>query len=288
VIFNLRTMKKHPFILLIFIAMTINPLNAQETNRTIKYGSNPANGKYITIDKVAIYYETYGQGVPLLLLHGGLGSISNFEKCIPELATHFLVIAPDSPGHGRSGSTDSLSYQYLTGFISKFIDELKLDSLYVMGWSDGGIIGLNLAADRPDKVKKIIAVGANTRLDDFENEDIDWMKNSLIDWAKNNKDWLNNYLSLTPQPEKLDSYLKNTRDMWLTKIYIPENKIASIKIPTLILQGDKDGIKLEHTVALHHLINHSQLCILPNTSHFVFSEKPGLMNEIALQFFNSK
>ena len=107
----------------------------------------------------------------------------------------------------------------------------------------------------------------------------------MIDWAKNNKKWLNNYLSLTPQPEKIDSYLKNTQKMWLTNIYIPQTKIRSINIPTMILQGDKDGIKKEHAFELYKDIGNSQLCILPNTSHFVFHEKPDLMNKIAIDFF---
>ena len=129
---------------------------SQDTFNDIKFGSNSENGKFATIDGIKIYYETYGQGTPLLLLHGGLGSIMNFANCIPALASNYLVIAPDSPGHGRSEQTDSLSYQLLSNYISKFIDYLELDSLYIMGWSDGGVIGLILAADRPDKVRKLI------------------------------------------------------------------------------------------------------------------------------------
>ncbi len=280
-------MKNFLITILVLVSLTSQQIYSQDSINNIKYGSNPDRGKYITIDKIQIYYEMYGQGVPLLLLHGGLGSIENFKNCIPELAKHYLIIAPDTPGHGRSSQTDSLSYQFLSDYLSKFIDHLKLDSLYAMGWSDGGIIGLILAAERPDKIRKLIAVGANTRLDDFNNEGIEWIKNSMVDWAKNNKDWLNNYLSLTPQPEKIDSYLKNTQKMWLTNIYIPQNIIESIRIPIMILQGDKDGIELENTVELHRKINYSQLCILPNTSHFVFDEKPELMNKIAIEFFNS-
>jgi pimeloyl-ACP methyl ester carboxylesterase len=258
----------------------------QDSADAIKYGSNPNEQKYATIDGNQIYYETYGQGTPLLLLHGGIGSIADFEKCIPELAKHYLVIAPDSPGHGRSSHTDSLSYPLLAKSISKFIDHLKLDSVYIMGWSDGGVIGLLLAAERPDKVKKLIAVGANTRLDAINAQQVDWMRNDLIDWAMNTEGWLNNYLSLTPQPEKIDAYLKNTQKMWLTDIYIPQEKIRSIKIPTLILQGDKDGIEIEHAIEIYKNISNSQICILPNTSHFVFSEKTQLMNTIAIDFFS--
>lgn len=210
---NLSAMKSYWIIVLMLLTYTSQFSYSQDSINNIAYGSNPACGKYITVGKSQIYYETYGHGAPLLLLHGGLGSISSFKNCIPELAKHYLVIAPDSPGHGRSSHTDSLSYQFLADYIAEFIDLLKLDSLYVLGWSDGGIIGLILAAERPDKIKKLIAVGANTRLDDLMEEDIEWIKYNLVDWAKGNKEWLNDYLSLSPQPEKLDAYLKNTQKM---------------------------------------------------------------------------
>jgi pimeloyl-ACP methyl ester carboxylesterase len=285
---NKTTMKNYVIILSMLLTSISQQTFSQDSFSSMRAGSNPEKGKYVTIDKNRIYYETYGQGTPLLLLHGGLGSIMNFEKCIPILASHFKVIAMDSPGHGRSSQTDSLGYELLSNYVSKFIDYLKLDSLYVMGWSDGGIVGLILAADRPDKVRKLIAVGANSRLDAFNAEGINWMRNSMIDWAKNNKEWLDNYISLTPQPDHVDSYLLHTQKMWLSDVYIPETKLKSIKIPTMIVQGDKDGIKIEHATELHRTIRNSQFCILPNTSHFVFDEKPDLMCKIAIDFFNSK
>ena len=220
--------------LVLFIHIGIQVCSQEIYNNT-KVGSNREIGKYATIDKIQIYYEIYGQGAPLLLIHGGLGSIENFKNCIPTLASHFKIIAIDSPGHGRSSQTDSLTYQFLSDHISMFIDFLELDSLYIMGWSDGGVIGLILACDRPDKVKKLIAVGANSRLDGINDEGISWMRNEMIDWLKNDKNWLDTYLSLTPEPDKVDNFLKHTQEMWLSDIYIPEVKIKSIKIPTMIV-----------------------------------------------------
>ena len=80
-----------------------------------------------------IYYEEYGKGTPLILLQGGMGSIEDFALCIPELSKHFRVIAPDTPGQGRSELADSMSYELMAAYISKLIDILKLDSAYVMG-----------------------------------------------------------------------------------------------------------------------------------------------------------
>src|SRR6185503_20224332 len=99
----------------------------------------------------------YGKGTPLLLLQGGMGGIEDFARCIPDLSQHFHVIAPDTPGQGRSEMADSLSYQMIAEYISRLIDVLRLDSAYVMGWSDGGNTALILANRRPDKIKKVLA-----------------------------------------------------------------------------------------------------------------------------------
>jgi len=278
---------KYNLVMLLLIVSThlCHSQNAEE----IKYGSNPEVGKYVKIDDNKLYYESYGQGTPLLLLHGGVGSILIFKDCISKLSEYFNVIAVDSPGHGRSSHVDTLSYPYLANNISKFIDQLHLDSLYILGFSDGAIVGLILAADRSDKVKKLVAIGANTRVDAMSDGEINWIKNGFIDWAKDEKGWwLTNHLPLISQPEKIDSYLENTKNMWLTDIYVEKSKIQSIKIPTMIMQGDKDGIKKEHALELNKDIAHSQLCILPNTGHYVFGAKVDLVNKIVIDFFNDK
>ena len=159
----------------------------------INYGSN--KGKFVTINSTKIYYEEYGKGTPLLMLHGGLGDISDFEKVIPNLSKKFRVIIPDAPGLGRSEYAENLlSYNLLADYNSKFIDQLKLDSLYVIGWSDGANTALILAKNRPEKVKKMIISGANYKLSGFTKEaledcknvaDTSFVKNELKGWIKN-------------------------------------------------------------------------------------------------------
>jgi len=279
---------KNFLIILLFLTQISLQTFSQSSLKNTKFGSSLVNGKYATIDGIKLYYETYGKGAPLLLLHGGLGSIANFEKCIADLASHYKVIALDSPGHGRSGTTNTLSYDLLTDYISKFIDYLNVDSIYVLGWSDGGVVGILLAAERPDKVKKLIAVGANTRSDGMSDESVSWTKNEMITALKNDKDWMKTYLSLTPDPENIDNYLLNTQKMWLTDIYIPESKLRLMHVPTLLVQGDRDEIKIEHITEIYRQIKNAQLCILPNTTHFVFSEKPKMINSLAFDFFGFK
>jgi hypothetical protein len=107
-------------ILVFILFLWSSPIIGQQK---IKYGSN--NGKYISIFNKKIYYEEYGKGTPLILLQGGMGSIADFALCIPELSKHFRVIAPDTPGQGRSELADSMSYELMAEYISKLIDILN-------------------------------------------------------------------------------------------------------------------------------------------------------------------
>ena len=127
-------MKQHNLtIVLLFLVVFSWKSYGQEIN----YGSN--HGKHITISNTNIYYEEYGSGMPLLLFHGGFGSIHDFQQVIPKLSKHYRVIAVDSPGHGRSEQADSLSFDLMADYYSIMIDQFKLDSVYIIGYSDGGI-----------------------------------------------------------------------------------------------------------------------------------------------------
>ena len=203
----------------------------------IHYGS--ADGKYLSIRKSRIYYEEYGKGIPLLLLHGGFGSIQDFQKVIPELSRHYRVIAIDSPGHGRSEQADSLSYPLLASYFSMVIDVLKLDSVYVLGWSDGGNAALILAADRPDKVKKTVVSGANSTTDGLAAGLVDQFKLLTPDYvAANMKEWLNGYKKLSPQKDSWRKFVSDSQKMWITRIAVPESKMKQIRRPVLLIPSD--------------------------------------------------
>jgi pimeloyl-ACP methyl ester carboxylesterase len=274
-------MKKLNLLPLIGILCFSSAVRAQPA---INYGSN--NGKYISILNTRIYYEEYGKGTPLLLLQGGMGSIHDFAKCIPELSKHFRVIAPDTPGQGRSELADSMSYPLLAEYMSRLIDGLTLDSTYVMGWSDGGIMGLILANKRPDKVKKVLASGANYKLAGAvpPHVNVDSLKpKPLAEWEIQNKQWIKNYMKILPRDWK--KMRTDINKMWYQKVYFPASVLEGIKIPVMIVQGDRDQIMPEHGIEMHRLIKGSQFCILPGTSHDVFGERPDLINKIAIGFF---
>ena len=119
-------------------------------------------GQYTDINGIRLYYETYGSGQPVLVLHGGTGSLEDMRYQIAALAAERFVVAPDSRGHGRSSDTDApLSYGLMADDMLKLLDSLKIDRVDIVGWSDGGIIGLDLAIHHPERIRRRTGTGAN-------------------------------------------------------------------------------------------------------------------------------
>ena len=232
-------------------------LSAQSPFDTTLYGKNPAAGKYINTRGFKMYYETYGKGEPLLIIHGNGGSINNFLYQIPYFSKDYKVIVADSRAQGKSADAgDSLSYEMITDDLNALLDSLHLDSCYVIGWSDGGIEGLMLAMRHPDKVKKLAVTGANlwpdtTAVDPF-----------VYNWAKH----YNDTLAKMPQSSKI----KNQRKLAHLLTYEPHIAIAElqkIKCPTLVIGGDHDILLPKHTMLIAESIPKSYLWILPNSGH---------------------
>lgn len=269
-----------------FLLLFSYVLTASYGQQPIPYGSN--HGKYVTINNTRVYYEEYGKGTPLLLFQGGFGSIAQFSKCIPILSKQYHVIAPDTPGQGRSELADSMSYQLLADYMSKFVDALKLDSAYVIGWSDGGNTALILASQRPDKIKKVLVSGANYKLDGIPSmaeDTTDFVK--LINspgFEASDKEEIDHYLSMYPGRDWKKFFI-DINKMWSRKVYFPASVLEAIRVPVMVVLGDRDIVSLEHGIEMHNLIKGSQFCVLPNTSHGVFQERPQLICEIAEDFF---
>ena len=230
---------------------TVSPMD------TTIYGRNKAVGKFIKTRGINIYYETYGEGEPLLIIHGNGGSINNFIYQIPYFAKNYKVILADSRAQGKSvDKGDSLSYEMMTDDLNAMLDTLHLNNCYVIGWSDGGINGLLLAMRHPDKVKKLAVTGANlwpeaTAVDPF-----------IYNWAKNYYDSLK---KLPPSPNNIGN-IKLTR-LLAFEPHITTKQLQKIKCPTLVIGGDHDVILPQHTMLIAQSIPNSYLWILPNSGH---------------------
>jgi pimeloyl-ACP methyl ester carboxylesterase len=252
----------------------------------VDYGSNPLAGKYVDVNDIKIYYEIYGEGEPLLLLHGNSGSVNNFVYQIPELSKHFKVIAVDSRAQGRSSDSEKeITYALMASDMSELIDKLKLGSVYVVGWSDGGNIGLELAYAHPEKVKKLITFGANFT---YEN----WLAPS-DSITMDPKDPLIVKASTVMQKyktglEKISPEIKKKLSNLTEKFpNFTKEQLKQIKVPVLVVAGDHDLVILDQTVALFTNLPHSQLFIVPCASHLELIEQPELINSEIIQFLST-
>jgi len=235
------------------------------------YGSNPQAGHYAPVNGINIYYETYGSGEPLLLLHGNGGSIEAFRYQIPFFQQHYRVIAVDSRLQGKSGgSADTLSYELMAADFAGLLDYLKIDSANVLGWSDGGIDGLILAMKYPGKVKKLAVTGANIVPDTtaLNIADLDEMRKIILNPSSTQRE-------------------KTLNRMMIYQPQIPFTDLQKIKCPVLVMAGDRDMIKAEHTLKIYRSIPHASLCIFPDSFHHVCQQHSALFNETVQTFFNS-
>lgn len=239
------------------------------------YGNNDSVGKYSYVNGIKIYYEEYGQGEPLLLLHGNSSSISTFEKQIPELAKQFHVIAVDTRGQGKSGEDGKLyTYDLFAEDMNALLDYMHLDSVNILGWSDGGNTGLIMAMKYSSKVKRLVTMGANVFID-----------KSVVD------KWV--FKELNRQMKKeLDNdssvWGKNRKQlvtMLLTEPRHSFEELKNIKCPVLVIAGEKDVIKEEHTKAIAANIANSTLMIAPKETHYFPSENPKDFNAAVINFF---
>jgi pimeloyl-ACP methyl ester carboxylesterase len=224
----------------------------------IPYGNNKATGKYYNIRGFKMYCEVYGKGQPVLIIHGNGGSISNFVNQIPYFSKKYKVIIADSRSQGKSADKgDSLSYEMMADDYAALLDAMKIDSAYVIGWSDGGINGLLLAIRHPEKVKKLAITGANLVPDTTAVPQEVW-------------DMVNpTYTMLKAKKDKNEMEMTGFKLMWLLveNPHIPLSDLHTIKCPTLVIGGDHDVIKEEHTMLIYKNIPKAYLWILPNSGH---------------------
>ncbi len=235
----------------------------------VVYGSNSQAGHYASVNGIKLYYETYGSGKPLIMLHGNGGSINAFSKQIPFFEKYYQVIAIDSRLQGKSGgSPDNISYDLMASDFCALLDQLHIESAYVLGWSDGGIDGIIMAMKCPGKVKKLAVSGANTVPDSTALSNADLMQ--MKDFVAHN----------TTAPKK-DIALNK---MMIDQPNIPFADLKQIHCPVLVMAGDHDMIKPEHTLKIFQSIPMASLCIFPDSNHGVCQQHPDLFNETVLRF----
>ncbi len=271
-------------IFLLFLALVLQGCSSsqapesapEETAATapVKYGDNPAAGHTFTHDGIDFYYEVYGEGEPLLLVHADGLSIGSFRQQIDYFRDRYQVIAMDSRAQGKSGDgPGKIDYEIMTDDQAALLDHLGVGPVHVLGWSDGGIEALLLGIRHPEKVDKLAVMAANLNPAGLRPEALD-MIHEMLRTAE---------ASDTPQ-SKRDAKLAQ---MMLDEPHIQPEALEAITAPTLVMASDHDVISDEHTLEIYHHLPNGELCIFPNATHAVAYDDPVLFNSTVERFFET-
>jgi len=272
-------MKKIRFLVCICIMAQTGFAQVQKTFST-PYGNNPAAGKYAQVNGIKMYYETYGEGMPMVLIHGNGGSVASMANQVEYFKSKYKIIVADSRAQGKSGDTkDRLTYEQITDDWAALLDQLHIDSAYFIGWSDGGIESLLMAIRHPRKVRMMAVMGANLQPDSSAVYPwaVKWVQETaaFTDSMIVKKDTAYNYAVI----KKLFGLLGQQPNISLADV-------QKIKAPTLVLAGDKDVIKEAHSLLIYQNLQKAWLCIFPGGTHMMPETDPELFNATVEKFFD--
>jgi pimeloyl-ACP methyl ester carboxylesterase len=260
------------------LLLAICPVVAGAQGASPRYGANAAAGQTFTHDGVSLYYEVYGAGDPLLIVHGNGASIGSLKAQIDYFRTRYRVLVMDSRDHGRSGTAAGpLNFEQMADDLAALLEREHAAPAYVLGWSDGGIEALVLGMRHPQAVKKIASMAANLEPSD-----------KAVYAAA---------ISPPPAPDKVNAILEGGNAAAIRKYrtdqldrdhpHIPPAALEAIKAPTLVLAADHDLIRDEHTVEIFHHLPNSQLAIFPNATHMIPYDDPATFNATVDRFFST-
>jgi pimeloyl-ACP methyl ester carboxylesterase len=241
-----------------------------------KSGTAPVNG-------IEMYYAVYGKGAPVLLIHGGLGYADIWGAQVADLSKDHMVIVADSRGHGRSTrNADPYSYDLMSSDYVALLDYLKIDKTALVGWSDGGIIGLDIAMNHPERLTKVFAQAANSKVDGVKP---DVMQNKTFAGYIDKAGEV--YRKISPTAGEYDAFVEQISNMWASQPNWSDDDLKKIKTPVAIVLGDHDeAITREHTDYMAKTIPGAKLVILKDASHFAMLQDPEGYNKAVRDFID--
>lgn len=259
---------------------------AQAEDRWMTIPEPPAMPKasesgYAPVNGIQMYYAIYGSGNPILLIHGGLGHADIWANQVIELSKTHKVIVGDSRGHGRSTRNEQpYGYDLMASDYLALLDFLKVDKVALVGWSDGGIIGLDIAMSHPERLTKLFAQAANVTVDGVDPA----VANNATFGAyieRMGKD----YAKFSKTPDQYNAFVEQISKMWASEPAWTKEQLAGIKVPTAIVLGDHDeAITRAHTDYMAASIPGAKLIILKDASHFAMLQDPAGYTKAVLDF----
>lgn len=260
-----------------FAARAQNPWERVPPTPTLpkpeRSGMVPANG-------VRVWYAAFGHGSPVILLHGGLGNSNYWGFQVTALAQHYEVIGMDSRGHGRSTwDGKPIGYHLMASDVIALMDALHIPKAAIVGWSDGAIIGLDIAIHHPERLSRLFAFGANSNVAGVMNPEGSSTFSTYVTRTREE------YARLSPAPAGFDAFHAALNKMWDTEPDFSDAQLRGISVPTWIVDGDRDEIiKRQDTDRMAKLIPGAGELILPRVSHFASLQNPKQFNEALLDF----
>lgn len=235
---------------------------------------------YAPVNGIRIWYAVFGHGRPVIMVHGGLANANYWGNQVPALAEHYEVIVMDSRGHGRSTrNAEPFGYDLMSSDVLGVMDYLKIEKAAIVGWSDGAIIGLDIAMHHPDRISKLFAFAANSDPSGVKDVSKSPVFNAYI--ARTEKE----YAKLSPTPTEFNAFLSQIEKMWATQPHWTATDLESIHVPTWIVDADHDeAIKRSNTEFMAAHIPNAGLLILPEVSHFAFLQDPQQFTNAVLHF----
>jgi pimeloyl-ACP methyl ester carboxylesterase len=246
-------------------------------------------GQYVQIGDLKTWYDEYGKGDPVVLLHGGLVTNDTWGAQIADFSTRFHVIAPERQAHGHTPDLEGpLSYDGMAANTIGFLDEVVGAPADLVGWSDGGIVGLLVAIARPDLVRKLVAISANFDTTGNVPEGAE-MLSSMTPDGEEMAMFRGMYAAASPDgaehwPVMVGKFL----EMVAKEPNITVEELARVQAPTLVMAGDDDVVALEHTTTLFRALPNAELAIVPGTSHALPMEKPEVVNALIVDFLTKE
>ncbi len=240
----------------------------------------PARSGYAAVNGIRIWYAEFGQGPPVILLHGGLANADYWGLQVRALAGQYRVVVMDSRGHGRSSRDEQpFGYDLMAADVLALMDHLEIRRAAIAGWSDGAILGLDIAIHHPERLTKLFAFGANSDPSGVADSSGSPVFNEFIARAEKEYD------RLSPTPGQFRAFLAQIDRMWDSQPHFTRAELRAVTTPTWIVDGDHDeAIKRENTELMATEIPGAGLLLQPRVSHFSFLQDPGQFNADLLHF----
>lgn len=244
----------------------------------------PAQSGTFETDDVKLWYASFGEGDPVVLLHGGLGSSDHYGDIVSALAAKRRVLVVDSRGHGRSTrSQHGISYRQMADDVVALLDHLAIERAALVGWSDGGVTGLEFALRHPARLTRLLVLGTNYALDGMKPQ------NQSRTFPEYFARCRRQYAKLSPAPQDLSAFLRELRAMWASQPTFSDEQLQQIQVPVLVALGDHDeAIRLDHAQKLAKLLPRGRFVLLPKVSHFALWQDPKTLLAVLTRFLDEK